>query len=115
MGGEGGRFADVIGIGGWAEVKVAHLRVATKYLHSQLVYDYHRQLFRREMEVAAQVSHPNLLRFQGAKLQGGMAILTELKPTSLRIEVNRNPDDRLLENTLSPLQQWPVLLTTSTT
>ena len=86
---------DVIGIGGWAEVKVAHLRVAAKYLHSQLVYDYHCQLFRREMEVAARVSHPSLLRFLGAKLQGGMAILTELMPTSLRIEVNRNPDNRL--------------------
>ena len=89
---------DVIGIGGWAEVKVAHLKVAAKYLHSQLVYDYHHQLFRREMDVAARVSHPNLLRFLGAKLQGGMAILTELMPTSLRIEVNRgyrNPDDRL--------------------
>ena len=89
---------NVIGIGGWAEVKVAHLKVAAKYLHSQLVYDYHHQLFRREMDVAARVSHPNLLRFLGAKLQGGMAILTELMPTSLRIEVNRgyrNPDDRL--------------------
>ena len=88
---------DVIGIGGWAEVKVAHLKVAAKYLHSQLVYDYHDQLFRREMDVAARVCHPNLLRFLGAKLQGGMAILTELMPTSLRNEINRghrNPDDR---------------------
>ena len=88
---------DVIGIGGWAEVKVAHLKVAAKYLHRQLVHDYHHRLFRREMDVAARVSHPNLLRFLGAKLQGGMAILTELMPTSLRIEVNRghrNPDDR---------------------
>ena len=89
---------DVIGIGGWAEVKVAHLKVAAKYLHSQPMYDYHHQLFRREMDVAARVSHPNLLRFLGAKLQGGMAILTELMPTSLRSEVNRgyrNPEHRL--------------------
>ena len=88
---------DMIGIGGWAEVKVAHLKVAAKYLHRQLVHDYHHRLFRREMDVAARVSHPNLLRFLGAKLQGGMAILTELMPTSLRIEVNRghrNRDDR---------------------
>ena len=89
---------DVIGIGGWAEVKVAHLKVAAKYLHHQLVHDYHHRLFRREMDVAARVSHPNLLRFLGAKLQGGMAILTELMPTSLRSEVNRgyrNPEHRL--------------------
>ena len=90
--------ADVIGIGGWAEVKVAHLKVAAKYLHRQLTYNYHRQLFQREMAVAARVSHPNLLRFLGAKLEGGMAILTELMPTSLRALVDRghtNPDDRL--------------------
>ena len=89
---------DVIGIGGWAEVKVAHLKVAAKYLHRQLTYNYHRQLFQREMAVAARVSHPNLLRFLGAKLQGGMAILTELMPTSLRALVDRghaNPDDRI--------------------
>ena len=89
---------EVIGIGGWAEVRVAHLKVAAKKLHSQLVYDYHRQLFQREMAVAAQVSHPNLLRFHGAKLEGGMTILTELMPTSLRAEVERGhcyPEHRL--------------------
>ena len=86
---------DVIGIGGWAEVKVAHLKVAAKYLHRQLTYNYHRELFQREMAVAARVSHPNLLRFLGAKLEGGMAILTELMPTSLRALVDRghsNPE-----------------------
>ena len=41
------------------------------------------------MAVAAQVSHPNLLRFHGAKLKGGMTILTELMPPSLRAEVER--------------------------
>ena len=89
---------EVIGIGGWAEVRVAHLKVAAKKLHSQLVYDYHRRLFQREMAVAARVSHPNLLRFHGAKLEGGMTILTELMPTSLRAEVergHRHPEHRL--------------------
>ena len=78
-----------LGIGGWAEVRVAKLKVAAKVLHEQLIYDYHRRLFRREMEVAARVSHPNLLRFLGARLEGGMAILTELMPTSLRALVTR--------------------------
>ena len=73
-----------LGIGGWAEVRVAKLKVAAKVLHEQLIYDYHRRLFRREMDVAARVSHPNLLRFLGARLDGGVAILTELMPTSLR-------------------------------
>ena len=85
---------EVIGIGGWAEVKIAHLKVAAKYLHHQLVYDYHRQLFQREMAVAARVCHPNLLRFLGARLEGGMAILTELMPTSLRALVDRGHADR---------------------
>ena len=91
-----------LGCGGWAKVKVAKLKVAAKVLHDQLIYDYHRQLFRREMDVAARVSHPNLLRFLGARLEGGMAILTEFMPTSLRALVNRRPRQLLpLEHILS--------------
>ena len=91
-----------LGVGGWAEVKVAKLKVAAKCLHEQLIYDYHRRLFRREMDVAARVSHPNLLRFLGARLEGGMAILTEFMPTSLRTLVNRRPLQRLsLEHIIS--------------
>ena len=91
-----------LGCGGWAKVKVAKLKVAAKCLHSQLVYDYHRRLFRREMDVAARVSHPNLLRFLGARLEGGMAILTEFMPTSLRALVNRRPRQHLpLQHLLS--------------
>ena len=93
---------DRLGVGGWAEVKVAKLKVAAKILHKQLIYDYHRRLFRREMDVAARVSHPNLLRFLGARLEGGMAILTEFMPTSLRALVNRRPRQLLpLEHILS--------------
>ena len=93
---------ETLGIGGWAVVKVAKLKVAAKCVHSQLVYDYHRRLFRREMDVAARVSHPNLLRFLGARLEGGMAILTEFMPTSLRALVNRRPRQHLpLQHLLS--------------
>ena len=87
-----------LGCGGWAKVKVAHLKVAAKVLHDQLIYEYHRQLFRREMDMAARVSHPNLLRFLGARLEGGMAILTEFMPTSLRALVNRRPQQQLPVN-----------------
>ena len=91
-----------LGCGGWAKVKVAKLKVAAKVLHEQLIYDYHHRLFRREMDVAARVSHPNLLRFLGARLEGGMAILTEFMPTSLRALVNRRPPQPLsLEHILS--------------
>ena len=87
-----------LGCGGWAKVKVANLKVAAKVLHDQLIYEYHRQLFRREMDMAARVSHPNLLRFLGARLEGGMAILTEFMPTSLRALVNRRPRQQLPVN-----------------
>ena len=84
-----------IGCGGWGKVKVAKLKVAAKVLHGQLTYDYYQQQFRREMDVAARIRHPNLLRFLGARLEGGMVILTELMPTSLRTLVNRRPKQRL--------------------
>ena len=91
-----------LGRGGWTVVKIAKLRVAAKCLHDQLMYDFHERQFRREMDVAARVSHPNLLRFLGARLEGGMAILTEFMPTSLRALVNRRPRQRLpLEHILS--------------
>ena len=91
-----------LGCGGWAKVKVAKLKVAAKCLHEQLIYDYHRRLFRREMDVAARVSHPNLLRFLGARLEGGMTILTEFMPTSLRALVNTRPRQHLsLEHIIS--------------
>ena len=87
-----------LGCGGWAKVKVAHHKVAAKVLHDQLIYEYHRQLFRREMDMAARVNHPNLLRFLGARLEGGMAILTEFMPTSLRALVNRRQRQQLPVN-----------------
>ena len=91
-----------LGCGGWAKVKVAKLKVAAKCLHDQLVFDYHQKQFKREIDVAARVSHPNLLRFLGARLEGGMTILTEFMPTSLRYEVNRRPHKRLsLDHVLS--------------
>ena len=80
-------------------MKVANLKVAAKCLHNQLIYPYHHRLFRREMDMAARVSHPNLLRFLGARLEGGLAILTEFMPTSLRALINRRPRQRV------PLQQ----------
>lgn len=97
----------VLGSGGWAMVKVAHLKVAAKVLHRQLVYEQHHRLFGREMDVAARVSHPNLLRFLGARLKGDMAILTELMPTSLRTLINQAPRQHLSQKHI--LSMFPVL------
>ena len=89
-----------LGRGGWAFVKVATFRatrVAAKCLHEQIVSNYNRLLFIREMNMAAQVHHPNLLQFIGATLYGELIILTELMPTSVRKELEN-------EHTFSPNQ-----------
>lgn len=94
---------EVIGVGGWAEVKVAHfrgLRVAAKKLHQIIISDYNIELFRREMEIAAQIRHPNLLQFMGATTEGNPVFLSELMPTSLRKE---------LEKATAPLKREQIL------
>ena len=83
------------GRGGWAVVKVANFRgtrVAAKCFYQQiLVSRYNRQLFNREMNMAARLRHPNLVQFIGASLEGEPIILTELMTTSLRVELEKGP------------------------
>ena len=81
-----------LGRGAWATVSVAMFRgarVAAKCVHNQIVSPHNIQLFKREMDMAARIRHPNLLLFIGATLEGEMVILTELMPTSLRRELRR--------------------------
>ena len=76
-----------LGVGGWATVKVALFRgqrVAAKCLHNQIISAHNIRLFTREMNMAAQSRHPNLLQFIGATMDNNPIILTELMPTSLR-------------------------------
>lgn len=84
-----------IGRGGWAAVKVADFRgtrVAAKCFYQQiLVSQYNRQLFNREMHMAAHLRHPNLVQFIGASLEGEPIILTELMTTSLRSVLESGP------------------------
>ena len=85
---------EILGKGGWGEVKVAKfrgLRVAAKCLHEVILSPYNISVFTREMEIAAQVRHPNLLQFIGATRVGTPIILTELMPTSLRKELETGP------------------------
>ena len=87
-----GLTEEVLGRGGWGEVKVAKfrgLRVAAKFLYNLILSDYNRQLFSREMTMAAKIRHPNLLLFIGATREGESFILTELMPTSLCRELER--------------------------
>ena len=83
-----------LGRGGWATVSVATFRgaqVAAKLIHDKIVSPYNIRLFKREMNMASRIRHPNLLQFIGATLEGEMMILTELMPTSLRKELERQP------------------------
>ena len=83
-----------LGRGGWATVSVAMFRgarVAAKCIHGEIISAYNIRLFKREMNVAARIRHPNLLQFIGATLEGEMVILTELMPTSLRRELKKQP------------------------
>ena len=85
---------ELIGKGGWAEVRVANFRgikVAAKCLHEIILSDYNIAIFTREMSIAARVRHPNLLQFIGATLEGKPIILSELMPTSLRKELEKTP------------------------
>ncbi len=79
-----------IGRGGWATVSVAKFRgvqVAVKSIHNQIVSRHNEDLFRREMQMAARLRHPNLVQFIGATIRGDMMILMELMPTSLRRQI----------------------------
>ena len=83
---------EVLGSGGWGEVKVGIFRgtrVAVKCLHQLIISEYYLQLFSREMDIASRVRHPNLLQFIGATRVGNPIIVTELMPTSLRKELEK--------------------------
>ena len=83
---------EVVGRGGWGEVRVARfrgLRVAAKFLYDIILSHYNRRQFVREMTIAAKLRHPHLLLFIGATREGQAIILTELMPTSLRKELEK--------------------------
>ena len=88
---------EILGTGGWGEVKVGIFRgikVAVKCLHQVILSEYNLGLFSREMNIASRIRHPNLLQFIGATRVGNLMILTELMPTSLRKELEKSPMTR---------------------
>ena len=85
---------EILGRGGWGEVKVGIFRgtrVAVKCLHQLIISEYYLQLFSREMDIASRVRHPNLIQFIGATRVGNPIIVTELMSTSLRKELEKSP------------------------
>ena len=76
-----------IGRGAWATVHETTFRgatVAAKCLHHLITSPRTRELFQREMEMALQCQHQNMVTFLGATLEGPPVILMELMDTSLR-------------------------------
>ena len=76
-----------IGRGAWATVHEATFRgtiVAAKRLHQIITVPKTRQLFQREMEMALQCQHQNIVTFLGATPEGTLVILMELMDTNLR-------------------------------
>ena len=76
-----------IGRGAWATVHETTFRgatVAAKRLHHLITSPRTKQLFQREMEMALQCQHQNIVTFLGATLEGPPVILMELMDTSLR-------------------------------
>ena len=87
-----------LGSGGWGEVEVGIFRgtkVAVKRLYQEIQSEYYMELFRREMDIASRIRHPNLLQFMGTTREGDLLIVTELIPTSLRNELEKTELTRL--------------------
>ena len=86
---------EVLGKGAWGVVKVAKfrgLRVAAKFLHSEIVSRHNCKKFLKEGAFSFKLRHPNLLQFIGAIRtdEGNLVIINELMPTSLRKELEKN-------------------------
>ena len=83
-----------LGTGAYGEVKVALFRgsrVAAKCYHQILLSEHNLRLFHREITMAAQLRHPNLVQFIGASIEEELILLTELMTTSLGNLLHRGP------------------------
>ena len=101
-----------LGRGGWGAVTVANFRgiqVAAKCLHEDLISDYYRDMFNREMNMAARLRHPNLVQFIGASVEGHPIIITELMKTSLRAELKKGASCHFHQPRRSSSSQLPPL------
>ena len=77
-------------------------RVAVKRLHNVIASDYFHKMIQREMEIAARLRHPNLVRFIGAVTSVNLTIVSELMETSLRSELMHG---NLKENHILPISR----------
>ena len=85
---------ETLGSGAWGAIRVAiyqESRVAVKQIHDLIITEDNQEatleLIHREINIMAQLRHPNLLQFIGAVLDdpsGNPMIITEIMDTSLR-------------------------------
>jgi len=85
----------ILGTGAWGWVSEANFRgklVAVKCLHKDIVSQFTVDQIRREVNIMAQVRHPNLVLFIAAVMDSeqGPLIITEILTTSLRKAANQN-------------------------
>ena len=85
----------ILGTGAWGWVSEAIFRgklVAVKRLHKDIVSQFTVDHIRREVNIMAQVRHPNLVLFIAAVMDSeqGPLIITEILTTSLRKAANQN-------------------------
>ena len=96
-----------VGRGGWGTINVALFRgqrVAAKSLHNEIISPHNIRLFTREMNIMAQVRHPNIVLFIGATNEGVPVVLTELMAQSLRDLLTRgNVANPLLKSIASDI------------
>ena len=84
-----------IGRGAWATVHETTFRgtiVAAKCLHNLITTSKTKELFQREMEIALQCQHQNIVTFFGATLEGAPVILMELMDMNLREAYEQGSD-----------------------
>ena len=94
-----------IGKGGWGEVLEGTVSVAVKRLHEEITLPIYIEKMEREMNLLAEVRHPNLVQFIGAIFdvpnqahRSPPLIITELLDMNLRQAYERNqldPGNRL--------------------
>ena len=85
----------ILGTGAWGWVSEAIFRgklVAVKRLHKDIVSQFTVDHIRREVNIMAQVRHPNLVLFIAAVMDSeqGPLIITEILTTSLRKAANQD-------------------------
>ena len=91
---------NILGTGGWGEVRTGHFnetKVAVKKYFEIILSPYNQKNVNREIHIASECRHPNLLQFICASTneKGHLLIVTELMDMSLRNLLEQRAQERL--------------------